>query len=73
MNLDLIRHFRANQCFLYREGSNHSIYVNLVNKKISSVPRHREVKNNLVRRFVAILKFQCRARSSDRMFFESKR
>ncbi len=38
------------QCNLTREGGHHSIYQNAVNKKISSAPRHKEVKNNLVRK-----------------------
>ena len=35
---------------LIREGGNHSIYQNQVNKNISSVPWHKEIKNNLVRK-----------------------
>ncbi|MCK4345892.1 MAG: type II toxin-antitoxin system HicA family toxin [Bacteroidales bacterium] len=34
---------------MLREGGNHSIFINQVNNKISSVPRHRELKNNLCR------------------------
>ena len=37
-------------CNLIREGGKHSIYQNQVNKKISSVPGHKEIKNNLVRK-----------------------
>jgi predicted RNA binding protein YcfA (HicA-like mRNA interferase family) len=47
---DLIRHLRIHSCQLHKEGGNHSVYINLLNKKLSSVPRHREVKNNLVRK-----------------------
>jgi predicted RNA binding protein YcfA (HicA-like mRNA interferase family) len=39
-----------NNCPLIREGGNHSIFQNSLNKKISSLPRHKEVKNNLVRK-----------------------
>ena len=41
--LDLIRHLERNGCAFLREGGNHTIYVNRLKKKVSSVPRHREV------------------------------
>jgi mRNA interferase HicA len=47
---NLIRHLESHGCYLHREGGNHSIYVNSLNRKITSVPRHRETKNNLVRK-----------------------
>ncbi len=47
---NFIRHLTLHQCNLIREGGNHSIFQNAVNKKISSVRRHKEVKNNLVRK-----------------------
>ncbi|MQY77909.1 MAG: addiction module toxin, HicA family [Bacteroidetes bacterium] len=46
---DFIKHLVKNNCKMLREGGNHSIFVNQVNNKISSVPRHRELKNNLCR------------------------
>ena len=45
--VDFIRHLRVHRCELFREGGNHSIYINKTNNKISSVPRHKEIKNNL--------------------------
>jgi len=39
----LIKHLEANQCMLYREGSNHSIYRHLQTNKQTSVPRHAEI------------------------------
>ncbi|MBI5218278.1 MAG: type II toxin-antitoxin system HicA family toxin [Bacteroidia bacterium] len=48
--VDFIRHLRIHRCELLREGGNHSIYINTVNNKISSVPRHKEIKNNLCRK-----------------------
>lgn len=33
-----------------REGGNHSIFQNQQNKKISSVPRHKEIKSNLIKK-----------------------
>jgi mRNA interferase HicA len=47
---NFLRHLHDKNCLLIREGSNHSIFQNQENKKISSVPRHKEVKNNLVRK-----------------------
>jgi len=47
---DFIKFLNQHNCFLIREGSAHSIFQNQENKKISSVPRHKEVKNNLVKK-----------------------
>ncbi len=47
---NFIRHLNQHNCLLIREGGNHSIFQNQNNKKISSVPRHKEIKNNLVRK-----------------------
>ena len=38
----LIKHLLNNNCVLYREGANHSIYVNLKTGKKSALPRHNE-------------------------------
>lgn len=46
---DLERHLRNQGCQLHREGGSHSIWRNLANNKITSVPRHREVKENTAR------------------------
>ncbi|MBF0557122.1 MAG: type II toxin-antitoxin system HicA family toxin [Nitrospirae bacterium] len=47
---DLIRYIERNRCELLREGSNHSVYLNVVEKKLSTIPRHREIDENLVRK-----------------------
>ena len=44
---DLVRHLERHGCELFREGGNHSIYVNRSAKKTSSVPRHTEINNDL--------------------------
>jgi mRNA interferase HicA len=41
--LDLIRHLEQHGCELLREGGNHTIYINRSVKKVSAVPRHRDV------------------------------
>ena len=43
-----IKHLEKNNCSLKREGANHSIYINLKSNKISAVPRHNDIKENLV-------------------------
>ena len=47
---EFITFLNQQHCSLIREGSNHSIFQNQQNKKISSVPRNKEVKNNLARK-----------------------
>jgi hypothetical protein len=38
------RHLRAHGCVLFREGGAHTVWLNPSNRKITSVPRHREIK-----------------------------
>ena len=45
--IDLIRHLERHGCEFLREGNNHSVYVNRVERKSSSVPQHREVNDFL--------------------------
>jgi mRNA interferase HicA len=40
---ELIRHLVNHGCLLVREGSDHSIRENPVNRRRTSVPRHREI------------------------------
>ena len=47
---DVIRHLEEHGCEFLREGGNHTVYVNRVRRKASSVPRHREVNEFLVRK-----------------------
>jgi mRNA interferase HicA len=47
--VDLIRHLTNHNCVLDREGANHTIYRNLANGRCTAVPRHREIKETLVR------------------------
>jgi predicted RNA binding protein YcfA (HicA-like mRNA interferase family) len=42
---DLLRHLEKNNCRLLREGGDHSIWENSVNKRRTAVPRHREIVN----------------------------
>ena len=43
--LDLIKHLRRRGCILFREGSNHSVFINRVLGKASTVLRHNEINN----------------------------
>ena len=46
---DLERHLRQQECVFYREGGAHTVWLNPSNRKITSVPRHREIKEGTVR------------------------
>lgn len=48
--IDLIRHLEAHGCEFLREGGNHTVYVNRKARKTSSIPRHRETNEYLVKK-----------------------
>jgi predicted RNA binding protein YcfA (HicA-like mRNA interferase family) len=52
---DFVRHLQAHGCLLLREGSSHSVFVNLATRAATTVPRHREVKEMLVRKICSDL------------------
>jgi mRNA interferase HicA len=47
---DLIRHLEKHGCVFRREGGNHTIYRNPASGALTSIPRHREIKDNLVKK-----------------------
>ena len=47
---DFIRHLNMNECYLLREGSNHSIFQNSNNKKQTAVGRHNELSDLLCKK-----------------------
>ena len=47
---DLIRHLESHCCKLLREGSYYTVYMNRPVRKISAVPRHREMNDILARK-----------------------
>jgi len=47
-----IKHLEKYNCLLLREGANHSIYQNPLNKKQSAVGRHRELSDLLCNKYV---------------------
>jgi predicted RNA binding protein YcfA (HicA-like mRNA interferase family) len=47
---DLVRHIEGHGCRLLREGANHSVFLNPVANRKSTVPRHREINDLLCRK-----------------------
>ena len=47
---DLLRHLARHGCALLREGGKHTVYVNRTAKKVSTIPRHNDINENLVRK-----------------------
>ena len=45
---DVIRYLEENGCDFLREGASHTVYVNRREKKVTTVPRHREIDEYLV-------------------------
>jgi len=41
----LIKHITENGCIFKREGSSHSIYMNLNTGKRTAIPRHTEIND----------------------------
>jgi len=46
----LVKYLEKNDCSFVREGSNHTLYRNIGSGKISTVPRHPDIKENLCRK-----------------------
>jgi predicted RNA binding protein YcfA (HicA-like mRNA interferase family) len=53
---DLIRYLEEQGCEFLREGSKHTVYVHRAAQASSSVPRHREINDFLVRKICRDLK-----------------
>ncbi|MEM9512599.1 MAG: type II toxin-antitoxin system HicA family toxin [Cyanobacteria bacterium P01_E01_bin.48] len=48
--IDLLRHLETHGCELLREGGRHTIYVNRSTQRSTSIPRHREINDFLVKK-----------------------
>ncbi len=48
--IDLIRYLLSHGCELFREGGNHSVYINREKQRSSAVPRHREINDFLAKK-----------------------
>jgi len=49
---DLEKKLRKAGCFLKREGSSHSLWINPTTGVIEAVPRHREIKEPLAKKIL---------------------
>jgi len=47
---DLIKHLEQSGCIFVREGKKHTVYSNPKKKRISTIPRHVEIHDLLVRK-----------------------
>jgi len=47
---DLLRHLEQHGCEFFREGGNHTVYINRAAKKASTIPRHNEINQDLARK-----------------------
>lgn len=56
----LEKHLRKHSCTKKREDGNHTIWENKKNRKISVVPRHREIKDLLVQKICKQLEIPIR-------------
>ncbi len=52
---DLERKLRIAGCYLKREGSSHSLWINPKTGAIEAVPRHNEVKEPLAKKILKAL------------------
>jgi len=48
--VDLIRHIEASGCAFLREGGRYTVYVNPTARKVSTVPRHREINDFMAKK-----------------------
>jgi mRNA interferase HicA len=46
----LLKHLHRHGCKFEREGANHTIYTNADGTRKTAVPRHAEIKPNMVRK-----------------------
>ncbi len=47
---ELLWHLARHGCALLREGGNHTVYVNGMAKKVSTIPRHNDINEDLARK-----------------------
>ena len=46
----LIRYLLKNGCVFIREGGKHSVFLNPLTKRVSTIPRHNEVNRFLAKK-----------------------
>jgi mRNA interferase HicA len=47
---ELLKYLETQGCVLLREGKRHSVFLNKLTKKVSTIPRHREINDFLSRK-----------------------
>jgi len=47
---DLVKHLVKNGCVFIREGAKHSVFFNPSIKRISTIPRHKEINKFLAKK-----------------------
>ena len=47
---DLLDYMERQGCVMRREGAKHTIFFNPDNGHVATIPRHREIESNLVRK-----------------------
>ena len=47
---EFLKHLADHNCVLVREGANHSIFINQLNRKQTTIGRHQELSNLLCRK-----------------------
>jgi len=52
---DLVRHLEQHGCQFLREGSAHTVYVNRLAQKATTIPRHNEINEHLAKRICKAL------------------
>ena len=48
--IELLRPIEANGCAFLREGGRHTVYVNPALRKVSTIPRHREINDFMAKK-----------------------
>lgn len=43
----LLKHLKENGCVFYREGANHTLYINKNTGTAAAIPRHSEINDHL--------------------------
>jgi predicted RNA binding protein YcfA (HicA-like mRNA interferase family) len=47
---ELLRYLEQHGCELLREGANHTVFINRSARKTSTIPRHTEINEYLVKK-----------------------
>ena len=45
--IKLLKHLQEQGCEFYKEGANHTVYINRVANYLSAIPRHSNIDDNL--------------------------